>query len=483
MTTSAPLEVSPIEVRHLIGGRWLPGAGEERQNPARPGEVVSTSPDADSSLVEEAVTRACDAFPEWAQTPAPMRGEILRRAADLLEARADRAARTLSREEGKTLREAGDEVGRGVRMLRFYAGETWRLGGVTLPSMTPRTELSTAREPLGAVGIITPWNFPVAIPVWKTAPALAAGNTVVLKPASLTAASTAVVAECLVDAGLPAGVFNLVYGSGARVGEALVTDERIAAISFTGSTAVGRRVNELAARRMARVQLELGGKNTMVVLPDADPEQAADLCVRGAFGLTGQACTATSRVIVLPENEEAVIEALRRQTSALVVGDGFDEGTQMGPVVSHQQLATDLRYVGQALADGATLEAGGDHSDLFMRPTLLSRVGPQSAIAQEEVFGPVLSVVTVQDAAEALAVANNTPYGLVTGIITNDLAAAMEFSRGAQAGVVKVNRLTTGTDVNAPFGGVKASSNDLFREQGVTAMEFYTRVKTVYLGY
>jgi aldehyde dehydrogenase (NAD+) len=482
-TASTAVDAVPIDVRHLVGGSWLGGSGEERENPARPGEVVSVAPAADPDLVDEAVSRACAAFPQWAATPAPERGEILRRAADLLEARSEQIARTLSREEGKTLREARDELGRGVRMLRFYAGETWHLGGVTLPSATPRTQLSTTREPLGAVGIITPWNFPVAIPVWKSAPALAAGNTVVLKPASLTAASTTAVAECLVEAGLPAGVLNVVHGAGGRVGEAIVTDERIAAISFTGSTAVGRRVNALAARRMARVQLELGGKNTMVVLPDADPDQAADLCVRGAFGLTGQACTATSRVLVLPGNEEAVLDALRRRTAALVVGDGLDENTQMGPVVSQQQLATDLTYLEQALAEGAALEVGGDHSDLFLSPTLLSGVGAESTIAQEEVFGPVLAVITVRDADEALAVANNTQYGLVTGVVTNDLAAAMEFSRGLQAGVVKVNRLTTGTDLNAPFGGMKASSNDLFREQGVTAMEFYTRVKTVYLGY
>lgn len=480
--TEAPVE-EPIEVRHLVNGEWVGDADDSRENPGRPGEMVSTFPVADAALVRDAVSSSQQAFAGWAGTPAPARGEILLGASMLLEERFEQAASTLCREEGKTLAEARDEVRRGVRMLRFYAGETWRLGGLTLPSMTPRTQVTTVREPLGPVGIITPWNFPVAIPVWKIAPALAAGNTVVLKPASLAPASTAIVVRCLVDAGLPPGVLNAVYGSGTVAGESIVADERVAAVSFTGSTAVGRRVNEIAARRMARVQLEMGGKNTMVVLPDADPEFAADLCVRGAFGLTGQACTATSRVIVLRENEQTMVEHLRRRAAALVVGDGLDDTTQVGPVVSQDQLRTDLAHIERAVDEGATVVAGGANQGLLLQPTVLTGVRHDSAIAQEEVFGPVLGVITVDTAEQALMVANDTEYGLVTGVVTNDLSAAMDFVNGAKAGVVKVNRLTTGTDVNAPFGGVKASSNDLFREQGVTAMEFYSRVKTVYLGY
>lgn len=452
-------------------------------NPAHSGEVVSTFPVGEIDIVDEAIGAASLAQKGWANTPAPMRGEILYAASILLNARTEEAALLLCREEGKTLSEARDEVIRSVRMLKFYGGESWRMGGLTLPSMTPKTHLYTSREPLGIVAVITPWNFPIAIPVWKIAPALMAGNCVVFKPASYTPGIAVLLAQCLVEAGLPKGVLNLIHGSGKIVGEALATDARIDAITFTGSTEVGKKVNLLGAARMARVQLELGGKNAMLVLPDADPAFAADLCIRSAFGVTGQACTATSRVVVLKENRKSVIEALRIQSSKLTIGDGANIETHMGPVIDKSQLMSNTNFVTQAVKDGASLSIGGNSRELFMEPTILIDVEPNSQIAQQEVFGPVLSVITVDSIDEAIDTVNGTNFGLAAGVVTNDLSVAMEFVTRSKVGVVKINRTTTGTDINAPYGGVKDSSNDSFREQGVTAVDFFTRVKTAYVGY
>jgi acyl-CoA reductase-like NAD-dependent aldehyde dehydrogenase len=432
--------------------------------------------------VHAAVTAAQSSFGAWRRTPAPARGAILARASELLAARRDECALDLCAEEGKTRVEATGEVQRAIDVLRFFAGEGWRLGGESLPSAAPSTHLYTVKEPLGVVALITPWNFPIAIPAWKLAPALVAGNCVVLKPATLVPVSAQHLAECLLEAGLPAGVLNIVHGSGSVVGEALVRDERVGAISFTGSVATGLRVNEIGSARLARVQLEMGGKNALVVLEDANPALAARIAAQGGFGLTGQACTATSRVVCARAIHDRFVAALRQEAAAWRPGDGRVPGTKMGPVVDESQLRTDLSYLEIGRSEGVEIVVGGAATNLFFEPTVLTGVMPRMRIAQEEIFGPVIGVIEVADLDEAIAVANDSQYGLCGGIVTNDLRAAMRFADEAEVGLVKINRPTTGLDLNAPFGGVKRSSSGTFREQGNVAVDFYTRLKTVYLG-
>jgi len=474
--------MSPVTVKHLIGGEWTGEPVRERRNPARPDEVVAEIPAGGLAEVEGAVSAAQAAFPEWRRTPAPARGAILARAAELLTARKAEVARDLTAEEGKTLTEATGEVQRSVDILRFFGGEGWRLAGESLPSATPHTHLYTVKEPLGVVALITPWNFPIAIPTWKLAPALVSGNAVVMKPATLVPVSVQHLAECLLEAGLPPGVLNVVHGSGSVVGEALVADERVAAISFTGSVATGLHINEIGSARLARVQLEMGGKNALVVLEDADPALAARIAAQGGFGLTGQACTATSRVVATRGAHDRLVEALLQEAAAWRPGDGQLPETRMGPVVDESQLRTDLSYLEIGRAEGAELVAGGEVESLFLEPVVLTGVAPSMRVAQEEIFGPVIGVIEVADFDEALAIANDSQYGLSGGIVTNDLRAAMRFADEAEVGVVKVNRPTTGLDLNAPFGGMKRSSSGTFREQGNVAVDFYTRLKTVYLG-
>jgi acyl-CoA reductase-like NAD-dependent aldehyde dehydrogenase len=481
MTQVAQRE-STVQVRHLIGGEWVGEPSEERRNPARPDEVVAQIPSGGEAEVDAALGAAEAAAREWRETPAPARGAILSRAAELLAARKDRVGRDLTAEEGKTLAEGTAEAVRASDILRYYGGEGWRLGGESLPSSVPNTQLFTLREPVGVTALITPWNFPIAIPAWKLAPALVSGNTVVMKPASITPLSVRNLAECLMEAGLPAGVLNIVYGPGGKVGNALVSDDRVRAVSFTGSTNVGLGIHEIAARRLARVQLEMGGKNAVIVLDDADPAVAARIVAQGGYGLTGQACTATSRVIATRGAHDAFVDALEREAGAWEPGDGQAEGVKMGPVVSESQLENDVSYVGVAREEGADVVTGGDHSDLFFQPAVLAGVKPSMRVAREEIFGPVVSVMEATGVDEAIEIANDSQYGLTAGIITNDLGAAMRFAREAEVGVVKINRPTTGLDLNVPFGGVKNSSTNTFREQGSVAVDFYTRLKTVYLG-
>jgi aldehyde dehydrogenase (NAD+) len=471
-----------VEVRHLIGGEWTGTPERERENPARSGEVVASIPVGGAGEVEAAIAAAQAAVPEWRKTPAPARGAILGRAAEILASRRDAVASDLTAEEGKTIAEATGEVQRAIDILRFFSGEGWRLAGENLPSSLPNTHLYTVKEPLGVVGLITPWNFPIAIPTWKLGPALVAGNAVVLKPAALVPVSAQRLAEALLEAGLPAGVLNVVHGSGAVVGEALVRDPRVAAISFTGSVEVGLGINEIGSARLARVQLEMGGKNALVVLDDADPTVAARIAAQGGFGVTGQACTATSRVITTRGAHDGLVEALAREAETWQPGDGQSVDTKMGPVVDGSQLRTDLSYIETGKAEGAALLTGGDSDGLFLTPAVFTGVTPEMRIAREEIFGPVIGVLEVADLDEAIALANDSDYGLSGGIVTNDLRAAMRFADEAEIGIVKVNRPTTGLDLNAPFGGVKRSSSGTFREQGNVAVDFYTRLKTVYLG-
>lgn len=475
--------IEPVEVRHLIGGEWTGSAAAERRNPARPDEVVAQLAIGNTDDVEAALAAATDAFRGWRNTAPPARGAILGRAAELLAARSVEVSRALCAEEGKTLAEATGEVARATDILRFHAGEGWRLKGETIPSSVPGTSIFTVKEPLGIVALITPWNFPIAIPTWKLAPALVAGNCVVMKPAAITPLSVKMLAECLIEAGLPDGVLNIVNGSGSIVGEALVRDPRVSAISFTGSTDVGMRINEIGSSRLARVQLEMGGKNALVVLDDADPEVAAGVAAAGGWGLTGQACTATSRVICTPGIHDAFIESLAGKAPDFAPGDGQNDGVKMGPVVSHAQLETDQGYIAIGKDEGAELVTGGCVTGgQFFKPTVFAGVTPSMRIATEEIFGPVISVLEVDDVDAATALANASNYGLSGGIVTNDLRAAMRFADEAEVGVVKINRATTGVDLNAPFGGVKQSSSGTFREQGSVAVDFYTRLKTVYVG-
>jgi alpha-ketoglutaric semialdehyde dehydrogenase len=480
MTTT----LAPQEVGHLIGGEWVGSGTAERYNPAHPGELVSVTAVGDASTVEAAVAAAKAAQPEWSNRTGPARAAVLTRAAELLTARADRVAVDLVREEGKTLTEATGEVQRAAEVLRFFGAACWRADGETLPSATPFTAVYTRREPLGVVGVITPWNFPIAIPSWKIAPALAAGNTVVAKPAQLTTLSTRRLAECLAEAGLPAGVLNLVHGSGALVGEALVAHPDVAAVSFTGSGPVGRRIHGLASERMARVQLEMGGKNPLVVLDDADPVRAATIAAAGGFGLTGQACTATSRLIVTPRILDAVVEELANiAVRRYLPGDGLDPEAQMGPVVSDGQLTSNLRYLELAKAEGGDVVTGAHAAQgLYQTPAIVTGVTSGHTLAREEVFGPVVAVMAVNDLDEAIAVANDVPFGLSAGVVTNDLRAAHQFAAQIAAGVVKVNRPTSGLDLNVPFGGIKESSTNTYREQGQGALDFYTWTKSVYVG-
>jgi acyl-CoA reductase-like NAD-dependent aldehyde dehydrogenase len=475
--------------KDLIGGSWVGSsdhASFETRNPADPDEVLAVFPAATTEDTAQAAAAAAEAFPAWRATPAPARGAILFRAAELLTERLEDVARTLTREEGKTLAESRGEVLRARDILRYFGGEGWRAGGDVLPPNAPDGMLFSRREPLGVVAVITPWNFPVAIPAWKLAPALVYGNTVVFKPASPTPLTALRLVECLVDAGLPAGVLNFVTGSGSVVGAALAGDPLVQGLTFTGSHETGTRIYARAAQHFARVQLEMGGKNPTIVLDDADLGLAVRLAVLGGFALTGQSCTATSRVIVEEGIADRFAAALAEAANALNVGDGLDEGVQMGPAVSEDQLATDLDYVRIGEAEGAELLAGGGRAGErghFLRPTVFDGVEAHSRLAQEEIFGPVIGIIRARDLDDAIFKANAVGYGLAASVVTNDLRRALTFVDRIEAGVVKVNEPTTGLALQAPFGGFKQSSANTFKEQGPSALDFYTRTKTVYVTY
>jgi 2,5-dioxopentanoate dehydrogenase len=473
----------------LIGGQWVDasdGATFENHNPARAGEVLGTFPSATKEDTRRAIDAAREALPGWADTPGPARGAILDKASRLLEQRADEIAKVLTQEEGKTRTEANVEVTRARDIFRYYAGEGWRMGGDVLPGNTSAELLYTRREPLGVIALITPWNFPIAIPAWKMAPALIYGNTVVFKPASFAPQTAMMLVECLLDAGLPDGVLNFVTGSGRTVGDELVSSPHVQGISFTGSYGVGAGIYEKAIKNMTRVQLEMGGKNPMVVLNDADMDKAVQLSVVGGFGLTGQACTATSRVIVEESVADDFAEALTAAARSLVVGDGLQEGTQMGPAVSEDQLQTDLEYIQIGKEEGARLLAGGSEAGnggYFVQPTVFDHVEPNMRIAQEEIFGPVVGIIRAKDFDDVIEKANAIGFGLSAGVVTNNLQRAFQFANKVEAGVVKINQPTTGLALQAPFGGFKHSSANTFKEQGQAAIEFYTRTKTVYVGH
>jgi alpha-ketoglutaric semialdehyde dehydrogenase len=474
------------EIRNLIGGAWTGQPEVERRNPADPTDVVSVAPRSSAEEVDDAVAAAVEAQGEWAARTSVSRGAILMDAADLLRAKASDVARDLTREEGKTLGEASGEVRRAIDVLRFFGSAGWRSGGDSLPSATPDTSVHTRAEPLGVVGLITPWNFPIAIPAWKLAPALASGNCVVIKPAELTPVSLGHLAQALVDAGLPPGVLNIVNGRGSTVGEAIVSHRDVAGVSFTGSTQVGTAIRGALERRGARVQLEMGGKNAYLVVDDADAARAAANVAAGAFGLTGQACTATSRVYVTPGIRDEFLRHLRKAAESITVGNGLEPGVDMGPVVSRQQLLQDRAALSEAVAAG--LDTGGvepaeDDGGLLFPPVVVSEVAHEHRLAREEIFGPIVTVIDVRSYDEGVAKVNDSAYGLSAGLATTSLSLAHDFAARARAGVVKVNRPTTGLDLNVPFGGVGSSSTNTFREQGERAVDFYTWSKSVYIGH
>lgn len=479
------------EYRNCIGGEWLAassGDWAEVRNPADTDEVLGQVPASGVADIKGAIAAARDAFPGWAGPTPPERGRVLHRAANLLEGQADEWAALLTREEGKTRLESQREVVRSVELLRYFAGEAWRVGGDMLPADTPHTLLYSTRVPLGVCAIITPWNFPLSIPVWKIAPALVVGNTVVFKPASATPIMAIKLTALLHEAGLPAGVLNVVTGAGGALGDALVTDAGIDAVSFTGSFAVGHALYQKTALRMTRTHLEMGGKNPVIVAADADLAKAVQIVSAASFGLTGQACTATSRVIVERPVIREFTDRLVAAARSWKVGPGLTEGVQMGPAVSKGQCQTDLEYIEVARSEGAHVLAGGQAPSgssysrgHFVQPTVLGSVTPDMRIAQEEVFGPVVGLIEAGDLEQAFAIANNTSYGLSAGIITTDLRQAIRFAERAEAGMIKVNQGTVGASIQAPFGGFKHSGSGMFREMGKGAVEFFTKVKTVYI--
>jgi len=481
------------EYQNFIGGEWVAATSGKRfqvTNPADAREVVSDYPVSGQTEAVAAVQAAQKAFPQWQQMTPVARGRVLSKASEILASRKAEYAALLTREEGKTLMESTGEVQRAADIFRFFGGLSYTLGGQTIPHDFPNNLLYTVRQPLGVVALITPWNFPIAIPAWKLAPALIAGNAVVIKPASQSPALTLELAKVLDEAGLPKGVLNVVIGEGRAVGGTLAEHPSVEALSFTGSYTVGNQVYQQLAPRMARAQMEMGGKNPTLVLADADLDLAVNLVVKAGFGLTGQACTATSRAIVDAKVVDAFVEKLAAKAKALKVGNGLEEGVEMGPAVSRQQLETNLEYVKIATEEGAKRVCGGDRLSegnlahgYFMQPTVFRDVTPEMRIAKEEVFGPVIAVIAVQDFDEAIAVANGVDVGLSASVVTRDVKQAMLYTDRIQAGVVKVNQISTGLALQAPFGGVKQSSTDSFKEQGAGAVDFYSRIKTVYLDY
>jgi alpha-ketoglutaric semialdehyde dehydrogenase len=475
---SVPELASIVDGRSREGNEVAPDI-----NPAAPDQPVATVSLAGPELAAEAAEAAAHAFAAWRETPSPERGDVLRRGADLLDERADEIGRDLAREEGKTLAEALGETRRAAAILRYYAGQTLEPDGETYPSHSALTFLYARREPLGVVLALTPWNFPIAIPAWKIAPAIAFGNTVVWKPAEITPLTSTHFAESLADAGLPDGVLNLVLGRGSVVGDTLVAHGRVDAVTFTGSNAVGRAIQLKAIAAGKIVQLELGGKNPAVVLADADLELAAEQVARGAFLSAGQKCTATSRVIV----ERSVLEELGERVSAFArswpLGDPLDEATKVGPLASESQLGTVSEYLELAERESARVLAGGGRPDLggyFVEPTVLGDLPATSRVVREEIFGPVAALLPASSYEEAVMLANDTPFGLTAALFTRDLGNALRFSRDVRAGVVKVNQETAGLEFQAPFGGMRQSSSGS-REQGKVAREFFTQWKTVYL--
>lgn len=470
--------------QNLIDGEWVGGEGVANINPSNTNDVVGTYARATAEDTKAAIAAAKAAFPAWSRSGILERHAILRKTADEIMARKEELGRLLSREEGKTLAEGIGETVRAGQIFDFFAGETLRLAGEVLPSVRPGIGVELTREPVGVVGVITPWNFPIAIPAWKIAPALAYGNTVVFKPADLVPGSSWAIVDILHRAGLPRGVLNLVMGKGSVVGQAILESPDVQALTFTGSTGTGKRVALASIEHNRRFQLEMGGKNPVVVLDDADLNVAVESVVNSAFFSTGQRCTASSRIIVTEGIHDKFVAAVVEKLKTVVVDDALKAGTHIGPVVDETQLQQDMDYVAIGQKEGAKLAFGGERltretPGFYLQPALFTEATNQMRISREEIFGPVASVIRVKDYEAALATANDTTFGLSAGIVTTSLKHATHFKRNAEAGMVMVNLPTAGVDFHVPFGGRKGSSYGP-REQGRYAAEFYTTVKTAY---
>ncbi|WP_425987303.1 aldehyde dehydrogenase family protein [Ensifer sp. R-19] len=470
--------------QNLIAGEWIGGDGVANINPSNTNDVVGEYARASAEDARAAIAAAKAAFPAWSRSGILERHAILRKTADEILARKDELGKLLSREEGKTLVEGIGETVRAGQIFDFFAGECLRLAGEVLPSARPNIGVEITREPVGVVGIITPWNFPIAIPAWKIAPALCYGNTVVFKPAELVPGSSWAIVDILHRAGLPKGVLNLVMGKGSVVGQAMLDSPDVHAITFTGSTGTGKRVALASVEHNRKYQLEMGGKNPFVVLDDADLSVAVEAAVNSAFFSTGQRCTASSRIIVTEGIHDRLVAAMGERMKGLTIDDALKAGTHIGPVVDQSQLNQDTDYIAIGKQEGAKLAFGGeilkrDTPGFYLQPALFTEATNQMRISREEIFGPVASVIRVRDYDEALAVANDTPFGLSSGIATTSLKHATHFKRNAEAGMVMVNLPTAGVDFHVPFGGRKGSSHGS-REQGRYAAEFYTTVKTAY---
>ncbi|RCW42389.1 alpha-ketoglutaric semialdehyde dehydrogenase GucD [Paenibacillus prosopidis] len=479
-----------IIIDNYIGGQWKPPANRERLesiNPANKREVMGYVANSTDFELNEAVYAAETARLLWRKKTGAERGQLLVRTAELLESRLDEIGETMCREMGKTFAEARGETARGAAILRYYAGEGMRKIGDVIPSSDAEAFLFTTRVPLGVIGVISPWNFPVAIPIWKMAPALIYGNTVVWKPAVETAVTAAAVMQCFHDAGFPLGAVNMIVGSGAVVGNGMANHPGIHGITFTGSNSVGKQVGQAALARGAKYQLEMGGKNPIIIAGDADLDLAVDAVISGGLRSTGQKCTATSRVIVERSIYELFKTKLLEKVATLKVGNGMDPSVWLGPCANEKQLETVLRYIQKGKEEGAVLLYGGtqpEDSDLsdgfYITPAVFDRVESRMSIAQEEIFGPVLALIEARDFEDAITLANDTSYGLSASIYTKNIGNVLSFVQNMEAGLIRVNAETAGVELQAPFGGMKQSSSHS-REQGQAAIEFFTSVKTVFI--
>ena len=493
--TKNPIPQSTIvvsTVKNFINGTWVAstsGRTVPNINPANTDEVLCQIPLSTREEAQAAIAAAKAAYPKWKATPAPVRGKLLFKAMHLLQERIEEVAIVLTKEEGKILRESRGEIQRALNIMEFTAGEGRRMRGATIPSELPNTFIYTIRQPIGVVGLITPWNFPVAIPVWKLAPALIAGNTVVFKPATFTPLTAVKIVEIFEEAGFPPGVINMVHGAGKTVGEEIVNHPDVHALSFTGSNEVGCALNEQASRRGIRVQCEMGGKNPIVVLADADLELAVEGAIQGGFGSTGQRCTAASRVIVEESVAKRFTEMMLARMQSFKVGDGMDVTTDMGPCVEEHQMKTVLKYIDIGTSEGARLLKGGKRltsgiyaKGYYVEPTLFDNVTMNMRIAQEEIFGPVISLIQAKNFEHAVELANDVTFGLSASIYTHDMPKIMRFAEQSEVGKVHINSSTIGGEAQAPFGGSKSTGIGP-RECGTEVFEFYTEIKTVYVDY
>jgi aldehyde dehydrogenase (NAD+) len=475
---------------NFVNGSWVKSSNSEVSasiNPANRNEIVGYVQKSPVEDLNAAVDAAKEAQKSWKKLSGAERGNYLYKVADILESRLNEIAETMTREMGKTFPEAKGETARGVAILRYYAGEGMRKVGDVIPSTDPGALMFTNRTPLGVVGVITPWNFPVAIPIWKMAPALIYGNTVILKPAQEVAVTAAKVIECFEEANLPSGVINLVTGSGSVIGQGLTDNPDVNAITFTGSDTVGKQVGQGALARGAKYQLEMGGKNPVIVADDADLDLAVEATISGGLRSTGQKCTATSRVIVHRAVYETFKEKLVSKVKEITVGNGLQDGIWMGPCASESQLNTVLSYIEKGKEEGATLLVGGNRcvdadcaAGFFVEPTVFEDVNNNMTIAQEEIFGPVLALIKVDTMDEAIEVANDVQFGLSASIFTTNIQKMLHFIEDMDAGLVRINAESAGVELQAPFGGMKQSSSHS-REQGQAAIEFFTSIKTVFV--